>query len=913
MGGATAAAPVVDNDELWIGSALGGSAGNTFRGGIDEVAIYRSIVPAERIRLRFRENPPPANVTTTSLPADGVLVEIQENIGGSPTWDFRPPTPVQSYVEPAFAFREVPHRYNERGIRVSRSNPYVLRTTAMVEIPAGRLQFLVRSRSAARLFMDGKLIVETPFHNRSGGGHNPTRDYSVIKEPRISPLEMGDNERVAIIDGDGKVHRFRLEVMVGAPGKRMELGETLAAWRPAPAEASKDHPSDPADFVILSPARHITLTDESWLDYIESRTEPLARINAESRRQAAAGEKTYWDRRHAAARTAAQAGGSPQFPDVGSDWPSHNAIDHFIAARLQEAGKSPADLNQLTEDFAFLRRVTIDVIGTPPTREQIAEFLDDPSPERRSAYIDRLLQHPGWADNWTGYWQDVLAENPNILKPTLNNTGPFRWWIHESFLDNKPLDRFATELILMEGDKYAGAPAGFAMAAQNDVPMAAKAHIVGQAFLGVQMKCARCHDAPFHDLAQKDLFSIAAMLKRGEQKVPMTSSIPLSDAALDDLIVTVTLKPGANVPAEWPFQEIAAPDFAEGVLRNPDDTREQLAALITSPENTRFANVMVNRLWQRYMGRGLVEPVDDWEHADPSHPELLEYLADEFVISGYDFKHLASLILKSHAYQRAAADGTDLRPTDKWLFPAPLRRRMTAEQVIDSLFHVAGKPFRAGQLNFDLDGARGYSTFLNFGRPTRAWEFTSLSNERDRPSLALPLAQDFVSALKAFGWRASRQDPQSVRDHSPTIQQPASLANGVIGRRITRLSDDGSLTELAVAAESPEQLIRDSFRQILTREPTAEETSLFMALLEDGFESRVTDYKPEDVKRRYRMPNGVSWSNHLRPEANRMKLELEQLVQQGDPPSVRLQPEWRERMEDMIWALINSPEFVFQP
>ena len=123
-----------------------------------------------------------------------------------------------------------------------------------------------------------------------------------------------------------------------------------------------------------------------------------------------------------------------------------------------------------------------------------------------------MLSSRDWADHWVPYWQDVLAENPGILKPKLNNTGPFRWWLREAFLDGLAFDRLVTELVLMRGSKHGGAPAGFAMASQNDVPMAAKAHILSTAFLAVELKCARCHDAPYHPYKQKDLFCLAAML-----------------------------------------------------------------------------------------------------------------------------------------------------------------------------------------------------------------------------------------------------------------------------------------------------------------------------------------------------------------------------------------------------------------
>ena len=191
------------------------------------------------------------------------------------------------------------------------------------------------------------------------------------------------------------------------------------------------------------------------------------------------------------------------------------------------------------------------------------------------------------------------------------------------------MDRFVTELVMMEGSSYYGGPAGFGVATQNDVPMAAKAQVLGQAFLGMQMKCARCHDAPFHNFNQKDLFSIAAMLQRAPLEVPKTSSVPMVEGVRKPR-VEVTLKPGTKVAAAWPFKSM---ELSEAIHA---DTRAQLATFITGNQNDRFAKVIVNRVWQRYLGWGLVEPVGDWEKAKPSHPALLEWLAHEFVRSGYD-------------------------------------------------------------------------------------------------------------------------------------------------------------------------------------------------------------------------------------------------------------------------------------
>ena len=295
----------------------------------------------------------------------------------------------------------------------------------------------------------------------------------------------------------------------------------------------------------------------------------------------------------------------------------------------------------------------------------------------------------------------------------------------------------------------------------------------------------------------------------------------------------------------------------------------------------------------------------------PSHPELLEYLARELVHSGYDLKHVARLILTSHTYQRIAQPSRGEEA--EMLFAGPLRRRMSAEQVVDSMFTASGKDFYAGELNIDADGSRVFTTSLNLGHPRRAWEFTSLSNERDRPSLSLPMAQPFLDVLESFGWRASRQDPLTVRDTSPTVLQPAVLANGILARRFTRCSEDSAFTKLALQDQPLETLIDRVYRQALTRPATSAERETFALLLKEGYAARLREVSPEELKIERLRNAGVSWSNHLSEESNRVQIELQESVRQGDPPSPRLERDWRERYEDMLWAILNSPEFVFVP
>ena len=652
----------------------------------------------------------------------------------------------------------------------------------------------------------------------------------------------------------------------------------------------------------------IPLTDEAWLAYAAEQRAAHFSDDAKRRAKADESERAFWDKRHEFARKIVAAN-----PATNSTQP--NAIDAMLATEIDAQKVTPAPL---VDDCAFIRRASLDITGLVPSPELLRSLMEDKNSDRRAKLIDRLLADPGWADNWVGYWQDVLAENPGILKPQLNNTGPFRTWIYEAFLDNKPIDRFATELIQMSGSVYGGAPAGFAMATENDAPMAEKASIVGKAFLAAEMKCARCHDAPHHKYVQQDLFALAAMLKRAPQDVPKTSSIPLSDKEIRHLEVTVTLKPGSKVQAEFPFEHLQTeltkdePLPAE-FIRKPGDSREKLAALITSPKSPRFAQVIVNRLWKRYMGIGIVEPVDDWEAAKPSNPELLDRLATELMRSNYDLKQVARLILNSNAYQRIVLPASDKNAEkSRAFFASQTRRRMSAEQLADSLFAAAGKPFGAEELNFDVDSRETIDVFQNLGVPRRAWQFTSLSNERDRPALSLPVARAIMDVLVRFGWRESRQAPLSVRDEAPNVLQPAVLANGPAGNRIVRFSDDNAFTAICMEDQPPAQLLKRIYLRVLSRPPNEKEAVLLLPLIEEGYATRV---KASELKNNNALAGSsqVSWSNHLSPEATKIKMELEKSARLGEPTTKRLDPAWRERMEDVIWSLVNSPEFVFIP
>ena len=889
-GGATDQAPWVDDDELWIGAALGGQIGSTLIGGVDEVALYRHAVSAERMKKRYRFDAPRFTLQPEKAPRDHVRVDLHEGV--SESWNLIANDPVVSFREPSFAIPFLPKKYNARGIIEDRPDVFLLRAESSVEIPKGKVRVLLRSRTTSRLWLDGKVVATLGKALTRTSAHGKVSAEPADLGPVTRLLRPGTQETVVEVDSVGGVQHLLLEAFVGGAGKRRpETGELCVAVS-----------VDGKPFQIISPESSWQLTDANWRQQYSVAQERMRLFNSERRASLGQKENERWTARHQIVREWAAKRLQVTVPAAIEGFPAQNSIDHFINAKLKQAGRTPMSL---TDDDAFLRRASLDANGIGPSESSQNQLKEDQGPNRRAKAIDRLLNDKlAWADHWTSYWQDVLAENPNILKPKLNNTGPFRFWIHESLQDNKPMDRFVTELIMMEGSQYYGGPRGFGVATQNDVPMAAKAQVVGQAFLGMQMKCARCHDAPFHSYNQKDLFSMAAMLSRKPVAVPKTSSVPVVPGHKSR--VEVSLVPGTAVKPDWPFKA--------DVLSEPisNDSRAQLAAMITHGHGERFAEVIVNRVWQRYLGWGLMEPADDWENAVASHPQLLKWLAREFLVSGYDLKHVARLIMNSHVYQRQVDPSfTAAGEAGERVYAGPARRRLTAEQVVDSLFAVAGKEMGVEPLTLDINGRGTVATFLNLGTPRRAWQFTSLSNERDRPSLAIPKAQSVVDVLQTFGWRDARQDALTRRDHEPNVLQPSALANGIVGRRIAQLSDDSAFTELALRSVDCRELVRLIYRRVLGRAPSEEELITMDQYLCVTYANRIVKNAPQLIRQEKVLD--VSWNNHLSEEANRIKVELEKRVLAGDPLTNRLRPEWRERLEDVVYALVNSPEFIFVP
>ena len=1033
LGGETKAAPVSDGDDVWIGSALNGSTGNSFRGWLDAVAIHRRALDDKVIAGRFKRVGGPqiikiaagAKPETKPLPEEmpeindvprgRVLVTIGEGFPTEVRWRHEGENDageIMRWMGDEFILPRIPIRYDEYGIRAAWQVPLLVRMAGDIRLPPGTQRFMMRTRALSRLWIDGQLVARgKPITKQPPNGEEPV---TPVRQPPLPGLRVAGYHQQEVFGEaviTNKISRVVFETVVGGAKLRPETGEILIALQT----------SDKKFFSILRSGQRpfLPLTDDATIPVLNRIQASLADFDDANRRRLAATLNNHWNRRRESAQTWASNHPAPKVPLIAG---INHPIDAFITAKIRNAisssnsadrekaerfhsdilpllrrrcfrchgekekgglkldtreelldavipGKphkselmirvlsedddermpptgdplnkaqialltkwiksgatwpqppiNPAQVKQhaVMGDTKFVRRVYLDTIGIPPTSKATADFVGDTSPDKRGRLIRRLTNDERAADHWTSYWQDMLAENPALLNQAQGATGPFRWFIHESLRDNKPLDRMVTELIMLRGGKHEGGAAGFGMAAENDSPFAAKGHIIASAFLGIELQCARCHDPPYHSTTQRDLYSLAAMFQRKPIGVPKTSRVPAEffENRKSRALIQVTLKPGEQVPPKWRFAKLTGADDdqrIDALMRDPKDTRERMATLITSPGNRRFASVVVNRIWKRLLGAGLVEPVHDWEQQKPSHPALLNWLAHKLVADGYNPIPIIRLILSSDSYQRPAIEGNLTAPPETRFFNGPERRRLTAEQIVDSLFVVTGTEMDIGELTFVHDGKRPLSNRQTLGYPKRAWMLADLNNERDRPSLSLPRARAIVDVLEAFGWKGARQQPIYHREIEANVLQPGVLANGVLVASISRASAGSELAQLALDAKSESELVDRLFLQILSRQATKSERSQFITALKPGFqERRIPSNRVKPLSDPKQLPL-ITWFNHLRHDANSIQQQLERRVRQGPSPDPRLKTAWRERFEDIVWSLINHREFVWMP
>lgn len=511
----------------------------------------------------------------------------------------------------------------------------------------------------------------------------------------------------------------------------------------------------------------------------------------------------------------------PEPPEVKN--PGFNLIDRFIVAAWDKAGlKEASEPPPVCSDAAFLRRVYLDIIGVIPTAAEAKRFLENPTPDKRVRLVDELLaRHEDYAAHWTPFWEEAIGSANVDITGGIGSRGNHREWIFQSFVNNKPFDLMVAELIDPTLPGYRKPDVGEAngkrvvsayIRNETHLETIQSAANVAQVFLGTEMKCASCHNHFLNkEWPQARFLAFAGLF------------------ATNDLeVIRCEKKSGKFVAAKFPFD---LPGVPETVPQPIDERLHRVAQLIIDPTNPRFAKTIVNRLWKRYLGLGLLEPQDDFRLDHPAtNPELLSWLADDFLRHGYDLKHSIRLILTSRTYQLrydpALEDHFDVsHPEQARYYRSPSLRRLTAEELLDSV-QVALTQELDGQHRAYLDKA---STALTraLGRPAARNEISTARPDDVAVVQALELlnGEEFYERIysgRVIDQEANEADLAKVVDrfYWVALSRPASAREQELGSSFLKASATpyGAETvvgDKSVVVENPSHPEREPLRDVL--------------------------------------------------------------------------------------------------
>jgi len=356
---------------------------------------------------------------------------------------------------------------------------------------------------------------------------------------------------------------------------------------------------------------------------------------------------------------------TPELPPV-VDGRTH-PVDRILDAHLAANGTSrPKPL----DDAAFMRRLALDLTGMLPDPAELAAFVEDPSPDKREKLIAATLgRDKPYTEHWISFWNDLLRNDYVGTGYIDGGRTAITGWLYQSLIDNKPYDQFARELLAPPTPASAGFIGGIKWRGSVNASQEREVQFsqsISQTFLGLNMKCASCHDSFVDRWKLDEAYGLAAIV----------AERPLEIARCD-------IPTGRTAKAAWIFPELGDIDPAA-----PKAERlKQLAALMTHPENGRFTRTIANRLWHRLMGYGIVHPVDAMDTA-PWSEDLLDHLGVRFAEDGYDLKKALTYIATSQAYQSQSITTTEGENTPG--YRGPIAKRMTAEQFVDAVWSLTG-------------------------------------------------------------------------------------------------------------------------------------------------------------------------------------------------------------------------------
>ncbi len=504
----------------------------------------------------------------------------------------------------------------------------------------------------------------------------------------------------------------------------------------------------------------------------------------------------------------------PARPDFAwASPPAVNFVDEHVFTKLRRLRMNPSGL---ASDEVFLRRASLDLLGILPTAGEARAFVADKRKNKRAVLVDQLLRRPEFADFWALKWSDLLRNEERLLDR--KGIEAFNHWIRQGIWEGKPIDQFARELISARGSTYENPAANFYRAIRDP---AARAEAAAQVFLGTRLQCAQCHSHPFDRWTQDDYFDWTALFARVNYKVLENRRRDSNDSHefKGEQIVFAARKgevknPRLGKPAQPRFLGSIPPKSAD----EEDDHLNALAGWLTSGDNPFFARAQANRIWYHLMGRGIVDPIDDFRATNPaSHPELLEALTREFVKNRFDLRHLIRVIMNSRTYQ-LSSEPNATNERDEINFSHPWPRRLTAEQVIDCESQVTGSPVKFN----------GYPLGL------RAAQLPGALPERKRDqSMA-----EVDHLLEVFGKPARLLTTECERSCEPTMGQAFQMISGpAINEMLTK--SDNRLTQLLTSKKSPAEMVDELFWTTLTRAPKSVEMARLTALLEKAGNRRL--------------------------------------------------------------------------
>ncbi len=626
--------------------------------------------------------------------------------------------------------------------------------------------------------------------------HRPTASLILAKATMALPHEGG--QRFAPSSPEASLLRRWI-----AEGARLDAPPGPVRLTVAPAESVLFDPDQSVRLTVTASFADGTTRDVTRLACFEPSTLTAAVSPDGTVRRLTHGEAAVLVR-YLDTRATARVAFLPSRPTSGwKEPPEANDIDRHANARLRQHRTEPSPP---CTDGEFIRRASLDACGTLPTPAETRAFLADTRPDKRARLIDSLLKRPAFADFWALKWADLLR----VEEKTLDARGVrhFHGWIRRSILDGKPLDVFARELIAGRGSSYSHPPSNYYRALRDPY---ARAEATAQVFLGVRLQCAKCHNHPFDRWTQTDYHRFAATFARVQYRVLENNRKDRLDSHEFDGEQIIyqdregELKHPVSKAALAPrFLGADAPDVKPG-----GDRLSLLAEWATRPDNPFFARAQANRIWQHLIGRGLVDPGDDFRESNPPVSEpLLAALAADLVASKFDLRSLIRRIMTSHTYQRSSAPTATNRDDETGLARA-LIRPLQAEVLFDAAASVCGTRPR-------LPG-------LPAG--ARAVQMPGIGAQGRRASRT-----DGERFLAAFGKPVRSLSCECERNEDSTLAQALQMLTGpALDAMLTR--EENVLGKRLAGGASDAEILDELYLAALSRAPSKTERAAALALI----------------------------------------------------------------------------------